>query len=62
MTLKYIRNQIPLILAYAITIPKSQGLTLDSACIGMKQIFAEGQAYLALSRLNSKSLCRQIEI
>ena len=51
----YIRNQIPLVLAYAITIHKSQGLSLDSACISMSEIFAPGQAYVALSRLKTIS-------
>jgi ATP-dependent DNA helicase PIF1 len=45
--------QVPLLLAWAMTIHKCQGMSLDRAVISMTGIFDCGQAYVALSRIRS---------
>jgi hypothetical protein len=47
--------QIPLKLAWAITIHKSQGLSFEKAIIDVSESFAHGQAYVALSRCRTLS-------
>lgn len=46
-------HQIPLMLAYSVTIHKSQSLTLESAVLDLADCFCEHQIYVALSRLKS---------
>ena len=53
-TVAWTFRQLPLRLAYALTVHKAQGMTLHSVVVDMRCIFQKGQGYVALSRMRTQ--------
>ncbi|EHK16881.1 uncharacterized protein TRIVIDRAFT_139619, partial [Trichoderma virens Gv29-8] len=47
------RTQIPLLPGWAMSVHRSQGMTLDRVIVDLSHAFEEGQVYVALSRATS---------
>lgn len=52
------RTQIPLRLAWAMSVHKSQGMTIPNLSVNLKGVFEYGQSYVALSRATTLSLLK----